>query len=184
MVNNQQLNKIQALLDGQYLTPLAPSITEKDVDCRGNTFTMTRDIVCSRKADYIVFRIDPNIVDIFPYFNDIKGLKKICDFVIFAETDNVFMVLLIEMKKGQGSPIKQLNMSENFIRFIIKHAELVDLKIEKDLIFRKLGLKDTHVSPKRTTQFYKDFHFDANRYALEQGGSKLFLEKIIHAPVY
>ena len=75
-------------------------------------------------------------------------------------------------------------MSENFIHFILEHAELVDLKIEKDLIFRKLGLKDTHVSPKRTTQFYKDFHFDSNHYALEQGGSKLFLEKIIHAPVY
>ena len=101
MVNNPQLNKIQKLLDGQYLTPLAPSITENDVDCKGYAFTMTRDIVCSRKADYIVFRIDPNIVNIFPYFNNIKGLKRICDFVIFAETDDVFMVLLIEMKKDR-----------------------------------------------------------------------------------
>ncbi len=186
MVKNPLIQELNNIFDGKYLDYNASQIVENDIDCNGVPFTMSREIVVeSLKMQHVVFRIDPNKVEIFPYFARTKDLKKFCDFIIFAETDVDFLILLIEMKRSSGSPERQLEISESFVDFVIKRAKLIGIDFDtKNVIIRKLGLKNKSISKKEVTKFYQNFHFDTNNYALEMGCNKIFLRQMFDAPVY
>jgi hypothetical protein len=185
MIDNPQIHKLQSIFKNKYLAFNANELVENDIDSKGNPFTMKRSIVGEPGSiEYVVFRVDPNEVILFPYFAEVKGLNKICDFIIFAETNTDFLILLIEMKKHSGSPEKQLELSLPFVNFVLERAKLIDIEIEKNIIIRKLGIKDSRISQKETTKYYKDFHFDNNYYSLELGGRQIRLKQIIEAPIY
>lgn len=185
MIDNPQIQKLSSIFKDKYLAFNAEEIVENDIDSNGNTFTMKRAIVGEPGIiEYVVFRINPNEINIFPYFAEIKDLNKFCDFIIFAETNADFLILLIEMKKHSGSPEKQLKLSESFIDFVLHRAKLIDIDIEKNIIVRKLGIKDSRISQKETTKYYKNFHFDQDNYSLELGGRQIRLRQILDAPVY
>lgn len=184
MVDNPQIPKIQSILKSKFITVSPSIIQEKDLDEQGNPFVMKRDLVGDSMMDYIAVRIDPNKVNIFPYFEQVHGLNKICDFIIFAETNTQLMVLLIEMKRHSGSPEAQINTTEPFINFIFARAKRIGINIEKEIIIRKLGLKDSKSTQKQLTKYYKNFHFNSDYYSLEQGGTTIRLRMLFDAPVY
>lgn len=185
MIDNPQIQKLKSIFSDKFLVFDANQIVENDFDANGNPFTMKREIVGEPTSmEHAVFRIDPKEVNIFPYFAETKNLNKFCDFILFAETNADFLILLIEMKRHSGSPEKQLKLSESFIDFVLQRAKQIDIDIEKNIIIRKLGIKDSRISQKVTTKFYKDFHFNKDNYSLELGGRQIRLKLIMEAPVY
>lgn len=183
MVRNKQLDKIEKILKTQYLSKDQNLIEEINLDAKGIPFKMKRTVVGHRSIEYKIYRFDPNDESLFPYFNPIEGLNKICDYIIFAENNAILCVFLIELKKGKGSPEKQLNISEGFVKFILDRAKKVNCGIEKDVIIRKLGVKDTKLSPKRETGYFKNFTYDSNSYALLQSQTSLRLAFLLDAPM-
>ncbi|MBQ7820469.1 MAG: hypothetical protein IJZ42_12945 [Lachnospiraceae bacterium] len=183
MVRNKQIDKIERILKTKYLAEDQNLIEEINLDSKGNSFVMKRTVVGHQSIEYKIYRFDPNDESLFPYFNPIEGLNKICDYIIFAENNAVLCVFLIELKKGKGAPEKQLNISEGFVKFILDRAKTVNCGIEKEIIIRKLGVKDTRLSPKRETGYFKNFTYDSNSYALLQSRSSLRLAFLIDAPM-
>lgn len=178
------MDKIEKILKDKYLTTDQRQIEEKNLDAKGKPFTMRRKVVGHSGIEYKIYRFDPDVEDLFPYFNKTEGLNKICDFIIFAENKSTLCVFLIELKKGIGAPEKQLNISESFVYFILNRAESIDCAIEKEVIIRKLGIKDTERSHKQTTGQFKNFKYNANSYALIQGKqAQLRLALLMDAPM-
>ena len=127
-----QLDLIKALLDNAYIDT-SNVLIEREVTANGTPFEMKRQIVTHHGIDFLLFRFDPNKVKLFPYFHEKSGLKKICDYIIFAEEGVHLYILLIELKLGTETATKQLIASEVFAKFIIDSARRVDIDLTKNI---------------------------------------------------
>ena len=178
-----QLQKIQNVIKEEYLSKNQTKIEENDIDDKGNPISMCRDIIGHKDIEYRIYRFDPNQEKLFPYFCDIKGLNKICDYIIFAERKDLLCIFLIELKGSAGSPEKQLDISEGFVKFILNRAESINTPIDKEIIIRKIGIKDTRSREKTEIKFYENFSYNSKSYALIQGFKSLRLAVLIDAPI-
>ena len=132
--------------------------------------SMRRDIIAGTK--FLIVRIDPNKKALFPYFNRIEGIHKMCDYFLFVEDNDAIFVFIIEMKKGHFSPQKQLDLSENFIKFVLRRMCLIDgLRLEGPFFIRKIGISDIK-HPKRQLKVGYDLYFDENNYLKRYHESK------------
>ncbi|MEA5459172.1 hypothetical protein VB796_08995 [Arcicella sp. LKC2W] len=136
-----QLELIKSLLHDTYLEKGndAKNLIERD-DLTGKII-MRRSIVADR-IDYLLYRYDPNNIKLFPYFADISGLKKICDYILFAEEGQHLSLLLIELKLGTESARNQLIASECFAEFMIKSARRVGIELTENIYFRKIRVSE------------------------------------------
>jgi hypothetical protein len=184
MVNNSQLYKIKSLFLDCFQSDDQSKIVEDSVDNNGKRFHMERSVLGHHSLDYVIYRFDPSRTDLFPYFADIRHMKKICDYVIFIENDEEIFVLLFELKRGSSSsPKRQLEMSESFFQFVFKRAALAGVEIEKEIQIRKIGITDSFTT-KMETMFHKNFHYDDSCYTLIQSKSDLRLAYLTKAPIY
>ncbi len=155
-----QLEKVQKILDAKFLALDQASL----VETKGKG--MQLNIKSSSTLEYCLYRFDPDIDAIFPFFNKThdapKGLGKICDFILFVEENTTFFILLIEMKVGNATTKKQLDASECFIEYIIKSAERVGHRLEKAIV-RKIGINERPKSRKRPTKM-QDLAYDPNNF--------------------
>ncbi len=137
---------------------IKPIINNKFIDDNkylreiGDGFVMELEIVSHKKGlEYVLYKFDPNQIDLFPFFTDISGLKKICDYFLFVQEGSVLYVLLIELKKGTKSAYQQLNASEVFANFIIESAARIQSEFKKQVIeIRKIRISDKRA--KKTTK--------------------------------
>lgn len=182
MVNNSQLQKIVSVIKNKYICP-NQNVVEEIGMSNGKRFHMKREVCCSRNVEYTLMRFDPNDETLFPYFDEIEGLHKICDYILFAENNDSIYVFLIELKKDNGSPLKQLDISESFVHFIIERAKYINEEVTKEVHIRKVGVKDT-TSTKMVTNCFRKISYDQNRYLLMQSNfTKLHLDFLIDAPI-
>lgn len=74
---------------------------------------------------YTIYSFDKDGVDTFPFFNNRgeRGLKKICDYILFAQAGDKLVILVIELKSGSGSSSKQLKASRVFVEYLINTAK-------------------------------------------------------------
>lgn len=137
---NSQLDLIQKLLHENYLTTGndAKKLIEKNKDGR---VIMERPIV-DGKVKYLLYRFDPNQMNLFPYFAKTSGLKQICDYILFAEEGNNLHILLIELKHGTESARSQLIASECFVDFILKSAKRVQLELTENQYVKKIRVSE------------------------------------------
>lgn len=117
-------------------------------------FTMEASIDNKEQVPYALYRFEnPSVL--FPYFKSGQDLRKMCDFILFAERGNTFWCLLIELKRGKESADKQLAAGEAFARFIIDAAERVQKPIAcATTNFRRVRVeefKNSHGSQKAVT---------------------------------
>lgn len=183
MEMNNEIDKINYIIETKFLCEDKTVILESSLNSKGNRFYMKRNIVGHKSLVYEIYRFDPDNNNLFPYFSDIRGLKKICDYVIFVEDSKSLFIFLIELKKKSGSPERQLNISEDFIMFILNRAKSINCEINKSINIRKLGIKDSQMSQKRVTTYYRDFCYNKNLYSLIQSKSDLRLFQLINAPI-
>lgn len=133
------------------------------------------------RSSLLVCRLDPNCLELFPYLKKselggLKGMRCICDYVIFVEKGDVLFVLLFELKKGKESPVKQLELSVPFIDFILRRAILLNhIKIHYEI--RKIGISD--VPERRTTIMRGDLIYD-NCFLKLYNGKRIYLERLLH----
>ncbi len=92
-----------------------------------------------------------NRMDVFNCFNDIKGIKKKNDGIIFFYKKKYLIVLLIELKSNNpGDYLKQLKAGKNFVEYILRQVNLfynINLdynKIEyRAILFKTIPRKGT-----------------------------------------
>jgi hypothetical protein len=125
-----------------------------------------RVTIDARKVDYLLYRFDDEVHEVFPFFARIRGLKKMCDYILFARTKkySLFYVFLIELKNKTGKgAAAQIKAGECFIKFLLDSTQRVDLKdakienekgevreviLEPSNKVRKASIKASEVEPK------------------------------------
>jgi hypothetical protein len=93
-----------------------------------------RVAIDARKVDYLLYRFDDEVHEVFPFFTRIRGLKKMCDYILFARTKkySLFYVFLIELKNKTGKgAAAQIKAGECFIKFLLDSTQRIDLKEAK-----------------------------------------------------
>lgn len=93
--------------------------------------------------------------DMFLFFEDISGLKKMCDYIVFYKFDqkikdqtpqtHLFCFLINLKSEKTGTSPKQLKAAEIFAEFIFAHAKLL-LDLKKEIHF----IKTLHKTPSST----------------------------------
>ena len=128
------------------------NLTEENRDSKGRKFKISFPIVKSSKTRCCLYRYDPNKKDIFPYFSSISGLKKICDYILFAEEGDYLFIFLIELKKGTESAKKQLNASQEFVNYIINSAQRIGKAIDDKIAIRQIRVCDKNISRRKQNE--------------------------------
>lgn len=134
---------------------------ETNLDDKKQKFTVSYDIVNNNKTKYLLYRFEQ---DAFPFFNDISGLKKTCDFILFAENDERFYVFVIELKKSNLSAEKQLRASEEFVKYILNSAKRIGYELisVEDVEIRRIRVCDKKIHRNRTKMTEADFEYNHN----------------------
>lgn len=159
-----KIDLVKSILADSFIDPAQDKLIEDKSCDKVNPFVMKRNIVSHHDIDeHILYRFDPDKVDIFPFFkNRTTDLKKICDYILFVEQGKSLFILLIEMKLGNISSRKQLDASEMFINYILESANRVNHKIS-DYHIRKIRICEHKSKGKRNTK-PKDLEYDQNYY--------------------
>lgn len=149
-------------------------LTEKDTDSKGNTFEVKYKIVKQQQIAYELFRYDGTA---FPFFKDKTDLKKMCDYVLFAEERDFLYIFLIELKLGNMSAKKQLNAAKEFVEFILRSAKRIGMMDDLNYKIRKIRICDKKIR-RRTLKVDENFNFDADDYC-EYAFKDFYLEPLM-----
>ncbi len=158
-----KLAVIEEVLNNKFKAKNQKALVEEDIDSKGKSFEVHYDII-HENISYSLYRYNPNESDIFPYFSHVSGLKKICDYVIFAEEANYLYVFLIELKKSNLSARKQLVASKTFIEYIISSARRIGKDIDDNVAIRMIRICDNKVAQKRGRREEDVIVFDQDEY--------------------
>jgi hypothetical protein len=74
---------------------------EENTDDDQNQFKMERPVIVKNSIAHVIYRFDSDKEILFPYLKPIYPLRRVCDYIIFADDGTDKFVFLIEMKKGQ-----------------------------------------------------------------------------------
>jgi hypothetical protein len=134
---------IEEILHSRYKPMEQNFLIEENKDGKKQAFEMKYKIVKRPGIYHHLFRYEE---DALPFFDTgISGLKKMCDFILFAEDEReILYVFLIELKLGTDSAMKQLNAAKEFVQFIINSALRVGKEIS-DYKIRKIRISDEKV---------------------------------------
>lgn len=146
------LEIIDHVLRQKYKAPEQNVMKEKNRKSNGRHFTMTCNIHDYHDIQHLLYRFDISKSSyIYPYFEDVRGYHRMCDYIIFAESSTKLYVLLVELKNTTTSPKKQLDLSEQFMKFVIARMKYLEEDFNKEVEFYKIGVKSTI---KMTTKWY------------------------------
>ena len=155
-----QLELIETLLNKSYKDD-SKVLSEKEKLANGEKFEMNRIIVC-HNIDFLLYRLDPNKIKLFPYFNNVSGLKKVCDYILFAKEGEYLYILLIELKKGKESASKQLNAATAFSEYILVAARRVGINIIENIKTIKIRISEERAKKRNQKTKSKKLSFDEN----------------------
>jgi hypothetical protein len=81
-----------------------------------------------------------NMIEIFPFFENVTNLKKMCDFILFYKTpkQQLFIILCNLKSDVKGSDTAQIHATEIFINFIIQSAKRIYPTENFDFILKKV----------------------------------------------
>ncbi len=137
--------------------------------------------------DILICRLDQeggsNYTDPFPYLkgdsvnHGLRGMKRVSDYVMFVDKDDVLFVLLIELKKGKASPREQLDVTEPLIDFIFNRAKILNHLGDINYEVRKIGITDE--VGKRTTSDKGEIIYD-DKFVKLYKNRYIYLRKLLH----
>ncbi len=155
------------------------------IEVFSNGTSMRRNVCWGNYTQYCTVRLETQgRPSWFPFFLDNNGLNSICDYIIFVEDSNSVHVLLFELKSGDESPIPQLDYTENFIKFILRHMNLnKKLRPDKKYFIRKIGITDKP-QPKNSTKMSTNLpSFDENCYCKFYNSTRCRIDYILSLPI-
>ncbi len=131
-----QLDLIKQLLHDDYL--------EKGSDAKilREEGVMERNIIGHPGVNYLLYRYDPDKVTLFPYFAKTSGLRRVCDYFLFATEGQHLHILLIELKLGTESATNQLIASECLAKFILNSAKRVGIELTEHIYIKKVRVSE------------------------------------------
>ncbi len=89
-------------------------------DGRAGVSPMRRNILAAPGIQHKLYRFhSEHGQEVFPFFEPKSGLKKMCDYILFAEEGKHLYCLLIEMKESSGGASPQLAAAGAFVRFVL-----------------------------------------------------------------
>lgn len=164
------LDIIKDILSENYLAADQDLLIEENRTRKKKGFRMEYPIHKRAGIAHCLYRYED---DAFPFFKfpktgkgqkGVKGLKKMCDYILFAEEqgDDRLYIFLIELKLGPTSAQPQLEAAQEFVHFIVNTAARVGLEIEHYEI-RKLRICDKYAQ-KKGTNIRTSYEFDHNGY--------------------
>lgn len=154
------LNILKEILEHKYRFENQNCLIEENIDNNGKKFTVKYDIVKNNEIDYELFRYSN---DAFPFFKNISGLKKMCDFILFSETRGVLYIFVIELKLSNESAKKQLEAATEFVKFILNSSKRIDKEIINYKI-KKIRICDNKTKKRNKMSAEKGFDFDENNF--------------------
>jgi hypothetical protein len=110
----------------------------------------------------IIFRFDKQLGreykgGVFPFFDNRKAkVCKVCDFIIFAEINNILFALVIELKRGRQQTLPQIKAGENFVDFALATVNRVN---DMNFTIQKRRISIREFQRKRKTKL-KDIEYD------------------------
>lgn len=155
-----KLEIIREILNEKYKCQDQNNLIENNKDDKGKFFSVKYEIVSNRNINYDLYRYDK---DAIPFFKDSKDLKKMCDYILFAENDITLFIFVIELKLGEISAKKQLEAAEEFVNFILNTGKRVG-KIIENYEVRKVRISDNLIKKRKNSNTEKGFRFDNNNY--------------------
>jgi hypothetical protein len=169
-----KLEIIREILHENYKPNNQSHLTEIDTDSRGRKFEVNYRIIKQPQIEFELFRFDHAA---FPFFKNVTDIKKMCDYILFAEEGDYLYVFVIELKLGNLSAKKQLNASKEFVQFIINSANRIGKEIDSDYKIRKVRICDEMIK-KRRLKVEKNIQFDENDYC-EYPHTNFYLEPLM-----
>lgn len=154
------LEIIEEVLSSNNLCANQDQIIEKDKDSRGIEFEMKFDIVKTPNIEYLVYRFEQTD---FPFFNDVSGLKKMCDFILFVEERSHLYIFLIELKLSSMSAKKQLEAAEEFAKFTINSSLRIG-RIINNYSIKKIRICNSNLRKSKYLTAEKKYEFDESNY--------------------
>ena len=151
---------IDEILENQFVFYDQKYIIEKDLDRFGKTFEMKFEIVKANNIEYKLYRFESKD---FPFFKEIKGLKKMCDFVLFAEESNHLHIFLIELKLSPDSAKKQLEAAKEFAVFILNSSNRIGYNVNNFSI-KKIRICQKFVNKRSKMALENNYEFDENNF--------------------
>ncbi len=109
---------------------------------------------------------------IYPFFNSRNSdVCKVCDYIIFAESNNTLYSLIIELKKGKSDTSPQLKAGECFVDFVIATVNRI---FSTNYIVHKRFVSIREFRRKKKTK-QRDIEYDENKHHLfEQNNFRIF----------
>lgn len=172
-----KLAVINEILNEKFKPANQLELIEDNFDNQGRPFK-TQYPILSGRIPYSLFRYNPEETDIFPYYSRVSNLKKICDYILFAEEGNYLYVFLIELKKSNLSAKKQLQASKVFANYIIDSARRIGKELDEDIAMRMIRICDTKLT-KRVGREEDVISFDQDGYC-DYLYNKLRLKNLMH----
>lgn len=156
------LKNIEAILHMAYKHPKQDVIEEININCKKKRFIQTYKIEQEgNQVDYLLYRFD---CDAFPFFNNISGLKQMCDYILFTEWNNKLRIFAIELKQSNEGALPQLEAANEFVNYIIKSANRIGYTIDdQSFSLWKIRICDSKVK-KAKIKVSNRIQFDNNNY--------------------
>ncbi len=168
---------LQSILHERYKHPKQDVIEEINKNCKGKKFVQQYKIEQDGSSvEYLLYRYDDTAL---PFFKEVEGLKKMCDYILFTEWNNKLKVFAIELKQTTDSAIRQLEAASEFVNYVIKSAKRIGFEIDQSFSVRKVRICDSKVRKSRI-KVSDRIQFDNNGYCDYQL-STLRIDQLIRA---
>lgn len=152
---------LQNILHEGYKHPNQNVIEECNTDCKKRKFVQKYKIEQDgADVDYLLYRYDGKAL---PFFKEVNGLKKMCDYILFTEWNNKLRVFAIELKQTNDSALPQLEAATEFVNYIVKSAKRVGFEIDQSFSMWKIRICDSKVTKARV-KVSNRIQFDNNKY--------------------
>jgi hypothetical protein len=157
------LETIKEVLNDKYLMS-QNYLSETNKNSKGNKFEQKYTIV-NETIKYNLYRFESNKEDLFPFFSNKSGLKKLCDYILFAEEGNILYVFLIELKLGIDNARPQLLASKEFVEYVVKSSNRTGKTLTNEIHYRLIRISDKKVSKgKRNPKEQSNIEYDEDNY--------------------
>lgn len=166
---------IDEILESQFIFKDQKYIIENDIDKSGKSFEMKFEIVKDKNIEYKLYRFEGKD---FPFFKEIKGLKKMCDFVLFAEENYHLYIFLIELKLSPDSAKKQLDAANEFAVFILNSSKRIGYNVNNFSI-KKIRICQKFVNKRSKMALENNYEFDKDNF-LDYKLKSIHLSHLMH----
>lgn len=178
------IDGVKATIQDAYLSPEQEKLVEENTGDNQQVFRMERPVIVKKTIAHVIYRFDPDNEILFPYLKPSFPLRRVCDYIIFADDGTDKFVFLIEMKKSQGSPGVQASISESFVEFILKRMDFkYGTSISSSVNYRKIGVKDTSAPQRLKTGGFASLSYDQKGYLLLQKDFKIHIRRLMDLPL-